>query len=155
MWKVSLNFLRFESWRKAMYSVANQNSYTVFPNQEKNVPNSDMDPTFQHLNINIKTKLQQNIKKTMLDDQPMVGSGYASQKWLANGFGSPQHWWMESLPMKMRKRPQWSLSRTVERSIVKAGDEKKMAVASPSGRLRTACNNRENGQQKAAHRLQQ
>ena len=46
-----------------MYSVANQNSYTVFPNQEKNVPNSDMDPTFQHLNRNIKTKLQQNIKK--------------------------------------------------------------------------------------------
>ena len=67
-----------------MYSVANQNSYTVFPNQEKNVPNSDMDPTFQHLNRNIKTKLQQNIKKNMLDDQPMVGSGYASQKWLAN-----------------------------------------------------------------------
>ena len=45
-----------------MYSVANQNSYTVFPNQEKNVPNSDMDPTFQHLKRNIKTKLQQNIK---------------------------------------------------------------------------------------------
>jgi hypothetical protein len=28
----------------------------------------------------------------------------------------------------------------VERSIVKAGDEKKMAVASPSGKLRTAYN---------------
>ena len=49
-----------------MYSVANQNSYTVFPNQEKNVPNSDMDPTFQHLKRNIKTKLQQNIKKPCL-----------------------------------------------------------------------------------------
>ena len=48
-----------------MYSVANQNSYTVFPNQEKNVPNSDMDPTFQHLNRNIKTKLQQNIQTTV------------------------------------------------------------------------------------------
>jgi hypothetical protein len=30
------------------------------------------------------------------------------------------------------------LRRTVERSIVKAGEEKKIAVASPSGRLRTA-----------------
>jgi hypothetical protein len=40
--------------------------------------------------------------------------------------------------MKILKRPQWSLSRMVDRSMVKAGDEKKMAVASPSGKLRTA-----------------
>ena len=40
--------------------------------------------------------------------------------------------------MRVLKMPQWSLSMMVERTMVKAGDEKKMAVASPNGKMLTA-----------------
>ena len=47
---------------------------------------------------------------------------------------------MKILSTSIRKIPQWSLKIQVDNSMVKAGEEKKIAVASPRGNSATACN---------------